>query len=402
MNLSGFDLIARGFSQVTGKAGHQGLPTRDTTTLVGASLLSAAGSLPWQMMPLIVVALVADSRTSIAQAGWVASAVLLGQLSTSLVLPALAVRVATRGLAIAVALVLLLGLGASALGGVTALFLGWLVIGGCCGVLQYLGVVTASIDPRPAFAFSLRLSIVLILAGAVVGVLQAAHVFASYLSTIASLGAVFSVVLVAGIALYRPRPISTDSAGQKRSDRPASRAFIGLGTVYLLFVGQTGFLAYAVQGAVERGMAIGETAWAVAAMKIVTGAWLLYIAQTGLQNTARPRFLELGGLLAVSIVIVSYTGRLPGFFLGLIAFEIAFNTLVPRLQAKVVSAAPQFTGRWLTAAILLGAASGPPLHGAAISAGAGTYFVYFAVLSALLPSLWAKLSANRPDDRALG
>jgi hypothetical protein len=386
---------------VAGKTS-RGLVTSETMTLVGASLLSAAGSLPWQLMPLIVVSLIADSRTSIAQAGWVASAVLLGQLSTSLTLPALGVQIVSRGFAVAIALALLLGLAASTLGGIVALYLGWFLIGGCCGILQYLGVVAASIDSRPAFAFSLRLSIVLMLAGLVVGALQATNVFISYFSTMAALGMVFAPLLATGIALYDPSRPGPDPAGQYPSVRSVLRKFSGLGTVYLLFVGQVGFLAYAVQSAMDRGMAIEEAAWAVAAMKIVSGAWLLYMAQTGFQNTLRPRFLELGGVLAASVVVVSYTGHLVGFFLGLIAFEIAFNTLVPRLQAKVILGARQFAGRWLTAALLLGAASGPPLHGAAISAGAGSYFICFAVLSALLPGLWAKLSAGRSGEAAPG
>jgi MFS family permease len=396
------DLIAERFAQVAGRFSHQRLTTRETATLVGASLLSAGGSLPWQLMPLIIAALVVDSRTSIAQAGWVASAVLLGQLSASLAVPALGVQIVSRGFAIAVALALLLGLAASTLGGIAALYTGWFLIGGCCGVLQYLGVVAASIDSRPAFAFSLRLSIVLMLAGTVVGALQATNVFVSYFSTMAALGAVFVPLLATGIALYDPPRPNLDPAEQYASDRSAFRKFSGLGAIYLLFVGQVGFLAYAVQSAMDRGMAIEEAAWAVAAMKIVSGAWLLYMAQTGFQTTLRPRFLELGGVLAASVVVVSYTGHLVGFFLGLIAFEIAFNTLVPRLQAKVILGARQFAGRWLTAALLLGAASGPPLHGAAISAGAGWYFICFAVLSALLPSLWAKLSASRTDEAAVG
>ena len=369
----------------------EGLANRDTTALIGASLLSAAGSLPLHLMPLIVVSLVADSRVSIAQAGWVASAVLLGQLSTSLTLPALAVRTVNRGPAIAVALVLLLAVIISGLGGAIGLFLGWFLAGACCGVLQYLGIVTASNDPSPTFAFSLRLSIVLILAGAVVVALQIGDVLASYLSMLAALGAIFSVVLATGIALYRPRLSNAERANLGTADNQASHEFGGLGTVFLLFVGQTGFLAYAVQTATGRGMAVEETAWALAAMKIVTGAWLFLIARTGLKTASRPRFLGLGLLLGSSVLLISYTGHLVGLLLGLIVFEIAFNTLAARLQGKVVMLAPQFAGQWLTGAIFLGAASGPPLHGAAISAGVGAYFIGFAALSALLPSLWAKL-----------
>lgn len=134
----------------------------------------------------------------------------------------------------------------------------------------------------------------------------------------------------------------------------------------------------------------------------LTGIWLLTIARTGFRNTLRPRFFALGLVLGFSLIVISYTGHWSGFFVGLIAFEIAFNTLAARLQGAVAMAAPQFTGRWLTAAFLLGAASGPPLNGAAISAEAGPYFIGFAVLSALLPGLWARVYSGRLNDRQSG
>lgn len=386
-----------------GKAARlQGPVDRNTIALIGASLLSAAGSLPMHLMPLIVASLVADSRTSVAQAGWVAAAILLGQLSTSLALPALAVRTVNRGPAVAVAGALLLALMASGMGGAASLFLGWFLVGACCGVLQYLGVVTASNDPSPTFAFSLRLSIVLMLAGAVVITLRAADVLASYLSMLTALAAAFGVVLATGLSLYHPPRGSPESASARKSASRSPREVVGLITVFLLFVGQTGFLAYAIQNAIERGMVIEETAWAFAGMKIVTGIWLLTIARTGFRNTLRPRFFALGLVLGFSLIVISYTGRWSGFFVGLIAFEIAFNTLAARLQGAVAMAAPQFTGRWLTAAFLLGAASGPPLNGAAITAEAGPYFIGFAVLSALLPGLWARIYSGRLNDRHSG
>jgi MFS family permease len=373
------------------------LANRNTTALIGASLLSAAGSLPLHLMPLIVVSLVADSRTSIAQAGWVATAVLLGQLSTSLALPALAVRTVKRGPSLAVALALLAALMASGLDGATILFTGWFLVGGCCGVLQYLGIVTASNDPSPTFAFTLRLSIVLMIAGAVVVALQAADVLASYLSMLTALAAILGLVLATGLPLYHPQTGNLRPESHKKAGGQPLGAVGGLATVFLLFVGQTGFLAYAIQSAIERGIATEEAAWALAAMKIVTGAWLLSIARTGLKSARRPRFLGLGLLLGFSVFLISYTGHWVGFIVGLIAYEIAFNTLAARLQGQVALAAPQSAGRWLTAAILLGAASGPPLHGAAISADAGAYFIGFAALSALLPSLWAKALPERPQ-----
>ena len=60
-------------------------------------------------MPLIVPVLVISGRMSLADAGLVATAVLLGQLSAALVLPVLDVRTIGRTQAAAMMIVLLAG-----------------------------------------------------------------------------------------------------------------------------------------------------------------------------------------------------------------------------------------------------------------------------------------------------
>lgn len=143
-------------------------------------------------------------------------------------------------------------------------------------------------------------------------------------------------------------------------------------------------------------MALADAAWAVAGMKFIAGVALLSIANKGLNDQQRPRFLELGRLLGAGIVAVSYAQAPMMFFLGLLGVEIALNFLSARMQGKVAEVAPQFVGRWLTGTILLGAASGPILHGALLSAGGGTYFLGFGILSALIPELWMRLRRLLP------
>ena len=146
----------------------------ETAPLVGASLLSAVGSLPSHLAPLILVALISDSVSSSAAAGWIPSALLLGQLLTCLVPPTLNVTRIRTGHAAGISALLLAGLFLGGTSNFATLLVSWFLIGGCCGILQYLGTVAAAHYPRPSFAFSLRLGIVLLLAGAVSGVLQAA------------------------------------------------------------------------------------------------------------------------------------------------------------------------------------------------------------------------------------
>src|SRR5262249_43504631 len=107
-------------------------------SLVGVSVLSSVGSLPLHLVPLIVVTLIADSRASVAGAGWVASSLLLGQLSTALALPALGICNVGRLPAIVAAGALVAGLVVSNASDYLVTLSGWFVVGQCCGVLSYL------------------------------------------------------------------------------------------------------------------------------------------------------------------------------------------------------------------------------------------------------------------------
>jgi len=364
---------------------------RDLAALVGASVLSGAGSLPLHLAPLIVTVLVVDGRTSVADAGWIATAVLLGQFVMALILPLLDVRVIARGPAIAVAVVLLLGLGLSGLDGMAGLLAGWFVVGICCGGLQYLGTITAATHSRPAFAFPIRLGVVLCLAGVAAGALQWTASLASYGQMLVVLLAVFGLVLLVGVALHRP--IEPPRRIQEKDAQAGTLKYVALGIVFVLFVGQSGLLAYAVQGATSRGIVFSDASWALALMKITAGLCLLMLARKGLQNRENPRFVELGILLAASNWIVATSSGLPAFFAGLLGLEIAFNLLSARLQARVADIAPFFGGQWLVATMLLGAASGPALHGLAIRLDADGAFTVFAMLSAMIPA--ALIAAGR-------
>jgi hypothetical protein len=229
---------------------------------------------------------------------------------------------------------------------------------------------------------------VLMLAGTVAGTLQASNVLTSYASILIGLCLIFTFVLSAGISLYRAIRPEPKAVAPVSGRRLSLGRLGGLASAYLLLAGQTGFLAYVVQGAVERGIALADAAWALAAMKFVAGCVLLSIAHKGLNDKLRPRFLELGLVLGASIIVISYAEVPAWFFLGFFSFEIALNFLSARLHGKIAETAPEFTGRWLTGTILLGAATGPIVHGLLLSLGAGAYFLGFAVLSALIPALW--------------
>src|SRR5262245_6145438 len=267
------------------------IETREALTpLFGACLLSSVGSLPLHLAPLIVATLIADSRASVAGAGWVPSVMLLGQLSTSLALPILRMHHVGRIPAIVAAILLLIGLGISSSADFARALLGWFLVGQCCGVLMYLGTIAASVSSRLVLAFSLRLAIVLILAGSVSGVLQMSAAFISYNDLWSQLVLILVPILVCGLVMYRPAGESRATIENAPGGTWTGGQLSGLAAIYFLFVGLTGFLAYVVQQALTRGMIFEDMVWSIAAMKVATGIWLLGTAMIEKQRRENDRF----------------------------------------------------------------------------------------------------------------
>jgi hypothetical protein len=362
--------------------------------LLGASILSSVGSLPLHLAPLIVATLIADSMTSVGGAGWIPSAMLLGQLSSSLALPALKIRTVRRDVAIIAAIILLVGLAISSSNKFVTILIGWFLAGQCCGTLMYLGTIVASQFPRKSFAFSFRLAIVLILAGSVSSLLQATKAFTSYRALLFELILVLVPILICGIMLHRPVAEERTKVEFAEGNGWTIRQFSGLATVYLFFVGQTGFLAYVIQQAHAREMNFNDTVWSLAAVKFAAGLWLIGVAFLEFGRQRKERFLYVGIVLISAMLTVSYTLSIVVFFMALLVFEITLNALSARLQAAVVAARPQFAGQWLTGVILLGAATGPPLNGLAISSGLAGIFLVISLLSALAPIIWRQFDAS--------
>jgi len=365
---------------------------RPGSSLIGASILSAAGSLPLHLAPLIIAVLVIDGRTAVYDAGWITTATLLGQFGVALFLPLFGVGVIARTNAIALAVMLLAGLLLSGSDGMSALLLGWFVVGGCCGGLQYLGTLAAAAHPNPRFAYSVRLGVVLSLAGFVAGALQWTAGLSAYRTMTAVLMIVFSTLLVIGLLLYRPVESRDGRHGGKTEFRLAT--YFGLAILFVLFVGQSGLLAYAVQNATERGIGLKNASWALAAMKVAAGWTLLFLARRVRRNDRNPSFAVLGTMLAVSDLVVATTTNSLMFFLGLLGLETGFNLISARLQAEVARGTSFFGSQWLLATMLFGAASGPSLRGATVGLDVGDAFVLFAMLSAVSPIISAGMRSR--------
>jgi len=110
----------------------------------GATLLSATGSLPQHVGPLLVIVIVADGRMSASEAGWILSIRTIGELLASIVLPIIGVVALGRATSLTAGALFLGALLVAQLTNLTAVLLGFFMLGTSSGVLKFLGTVAAS------------------------------------------------------------------------------------------------------------------------------------------------------------------------------------------------------------------------------------------------------------------
>jgi hypothetical protein len=367
--------------------------------LFGASLLSAAGSLPLHLAPLIVATLIADARATVFEAGLIPSATLIGQLSVALALPVLAVSQITYSWSIALAVAIVLALLTTLVAGVPTIIAGWFVVGQCCGAFMYAATVAASRFPDRVLAFSLRLSLVLVVAGTTAGLLHIFGAFGRYQDLVIGLVLVLTPLLTVALILRKPSETPSDAVSVQNvaaSGRWSLRTVVSLSAVFVFFLGQTGFLAYVIQQAVARGIGLNQSVAALIAAKFVTGVWMLVTIRSLKGNDRGTSNLFYRGALLASVNVGAFwVGSPLVLFAALLTFEFMINSLSARLQGAVTASQAELTGQWLTGAILFGAATGPILNGVAISWRLEPLFVCISAMSALVPFAFAISAQSR-------
>jgi hypothetical protein len=355
--------------------------------VLGASLLSAAASLPLTLLPLLVLAVLQEGRLPASQSGWVGSACMLGQLLAVLILPALKVRRIVRPAAAVAVLVLVAATLASSRGPGSTLLASWLLVGVVCGCMQFLASTAAASASDPPRAFALRLTVSSTLAGLVVAALQIGKGFTDYATLSAQLAMAFAVVAGVGLVLYRtPQAVVARSryGGPQRLSPGALAGFIVL---FIVFVGQHGLWAFALKGAQQRGLAVDSAMWAIVLCKFAAAAVVL--TSVWKAGAGTPSLFLPSAAVAAGGTAVAMANEVAALWVGLLVWEVGMNVLSARLQAVLAQQNAQRAGMWMSSAILLGAASGPALAGWATSVGMFGWFAVFGVATGLVPCLWA-------------
>jgi hypothetical protein len=368
--------------------------------LLGASLLSAAAGLPLHLLPLLIAAVIAQGKLPVAQAGWVASACMAGQLVASVALPLLRFTHLKRSHAAMAVAALLVAMLCSNLPTVGSLLLSWFVVGLACGNLYFLATTTAAAQTNREVAFSVRLSLTLVVSGLAIFALQFGKGFTNYSVLAVQLSMVFAVLTLLGLWLYQPPAALVAASPQAGAillakPTPLEGRWYGLVVVFILFVGQPGFWAYAVQNVQQRGVSLEHVAYAIGLCKLAAGVWLYINSKARAKAQASPitanDLLVPGLVLVIALLCMASATVASVFMLGVLLWELGLNVLSARMQAAVVTDNPRQAGVWLTAAVFLGATTGPALHGLSLQLGAGTLFVGYACLSALVPFVWVKM-----------
>jgi len=368
-------------------------------TLASASLAQAAGTLTVHLLPLLVHLVATGGRLTAFEAGSYATAFSVGQLAATLLLPSLAASLPPGRVVMAAGLLLCASLIAAGWIAVPPHGL-WAMAGLASGALICASAMTAARDPRPMLAFSMRLSMSLLVGG--LGTLVLGLLLRSGDAQIGHRGPFWALAGVIGVLLLAmfvfAGPVSGGVAGRKRpAVDPVSRdALLGLLLLGALFAGQIGTIVLLLRQVVESGAVLVEVVLVMAACKCVAAAFVFFAARRGV-GTAYVR--TTGLLLALTAWGMSLATDVASLTVALLMWELCITRLSAVMQGTLARLSPAATGAWSSALLLGGAAAGPMLHGAALDHGLGALFVAFAMATAVAAGLWSSTRGAVPETR---
>ncbi|MBT2326920.1 hypothetical protein J7E62_31980 [Variovorax paradoxus] len=338
---------------------------------VGASLLSAVGSLPLHLLPILITATVVEGTIPASEAGWIAAALVLGNLTVAIGLPSLGFKSLSPIQNMATVIVFAAGMALTSFGSILTLLVGWFLSGMACGAMLFFGATVTAANSKIRWAFTIRLACVLSLAS-MVALLMLAMQKTSGLSSYSGLLAVVLVftTVLCGLALVLSArttdlvPPGVARAAATTGAHTSIRAEFGrsgMTITLLLFAGQTGFWIYSGVIADMKGFSLTTFIWAVTIAKALAAIYLFAKTRASSESAAgRALLLSAAGCIA-GILLMYSIDRVAAYVAGLILWQITFNALSARLQGELIALNPATGGRWLTAVVMTGTALGPIL-----------------------------------------
>jgi hypothetical protein len=363
---------------------------------ISSLLVSASSSLPLHVMPLLIAAAHQQKLLSAADAGWMPTNLAGGQIIATFIL-ALLNRVPLSKFSLcAVFILIFLGLAMATQTNTQLLYLGWFTVGLGCGCLQQYGIIISADSGNTSASLATRLAFVLMLSGLVIAGSQ--MMANQYLDYLAALGAGF-LIIAGGILLSDSKKQDSRSNLSKEFLGKAIQwgyTYAGLAIALGFFIGQPGFWQYSAHYAKESGIDLQGLAFAIAAAKCVSAIvlWLIYrSAQSG--KIGFRVICITGAVCAAAMLGMRFSQHAIAFFVAMLVWEIALNTISPKLQALTLEIDRGFCKRWLGLMILLGMAIGPAIHGFLLSQGLGWIFISYALLSSFFGTLIYALQTHQ-------
>lgn len=368
--------------------------------MIGATLLSAAGSLPLHLAPVLVATVLASRPVTNAQAASLISCIMAGQIAAVLVSTRIRIERINRLAVIGTFAVFFASTLSTPWIDNQLLFnLAWFVAGLVCGLLMQFGIVTAANSRLKLQAFAYRLSFALFFSGVVSSGVLLFGKRPEYGQLIALLGSVMCFIFLVGVTIWKRDGSSDAPSTSARHVGVTPVDLAGLGLLLLFFAGQTGFLSNAAHFTSQNSVSLGDTAAALGISKIAISFVIFAIAIRGSGNSWRQQMVY-ALFLCGAVILISLQQDFAWIVVGFIIFELCLNLSSAAFMASLSEAFTLKAKNLLLMAILLGVLSGPPLAGHLIDEGLNIVPILLALMTAFLPIVWsfylARAGKNKP------
>lgn len=360
--------------------------------VLGASLISACGSLPAQILPLIIVFYLSQGVLSLTQIGWLSGVMLLGQTVGSLTYPVYSDGVLGRRETLGLILASFCALTLAPWTGFAGNLMCWFVVGFCASGMQYIGLVSATRAPDPSAALSLRLSVALSFSGVML-IASASLPEAPAWLVLTSVAVFQALVVLGAMPLARLRRMA------RRGGQFAGFTGVRLGIAiwiipcFGMFISLLSFLPVSLQG---QGRS-GHDVLLMMGLARLAAAPILFVLQG--RGSLLPERVVFAGFAVLTVVLFAGVVR-PGFWLPvlcLVGFEAFSNVLSARFLGEISRRHAPSETRWLSSYIQLGAGTAHVVTGYVLASQLQD--AYFAVLVVVfLPLIWS-VTAGRHAPR---